>query len=118
MPLKGGSGDLENRWPLDFLGIIESPTKAERVRAGLITPCEARIAEHLTMPIGQHVEDFAAGLGASGVMAKHVRETRRILGRILSGCDFHDPRRPGAIGCRALAQRTTERGGIGTHPER
>jgi hypothetical protein len=89
MPLKGGSGDVENRWPLDFLGIIESPTKAERVRAGLLTPGGARIAEHLTTPIGEHVEDFAAGLEASGATAKHVRETRRILGRVLSGCDFH-----------------------------
>ncbi len=30
--------------------------KAERVRAGLLSPAEARTSEHLTKPIGQHVD--------------------------------------------------------------
>ena len=82
----GGCGKSMAR---GFPGIIESPTKAERVRAGLLTPGEARIVEHLTTPIGEHFEAFAVGLEASGATANHIRETRRILGRVLSGCDFH-----------------------------
>src|SRR5579875_221927 len=32
--------------------------KAERVRAGLLSPAEARTAEHLTKPIGEHVDAY------------------------------------------------------------
>src|SRR6516165_8160212 len=46
--------------------------KAERVRAGLLTPAEARTAEHLATPIGEHVEAYLTNLEASGVTAKHV----------------------------------------------
>ena len=63
--------------------------RAERVRSGLLTSAEDRIAEHQITPIGEHVDGFAASLEASGATAKHVRETRRILGRIFNGCDFH-----------------------------
>jgi integrase/transcriptional regulator with XRE-family HTH domain len=63
--------------------------RAERVRSGLLTSAEDSIAEHQTTPIGEHVDGFAASLEASGATAKHVRETRRILGRIFNGCDFH-----------------------------
>src|SRR5215469_16103257 len=48
--------------------------RAERVRAGLLTPAEARTAEHLGKPIVEHVDAFLASLEASGVTAKHVRE--------------------------------------------
>jgi hypothetical protein len=62
--------------------------RAERVRAGLITPAEARTSQHLSRPIGEHVDAFTAGLEASGATRKHVRETRRILSRVLKGCEF------------------------------
>ena len=39
--------------------------KAERVRAGLISPAEARTAEHLTTPIAEHVAAYVASLEAS-----------------------------------------------------
>jgi hypothetical protein len=54
--------------------------RAERVRAGLLTPAEARTAEQLAKPIRDHVAAFAAGLEASGATPKP------------------HPRRPGAIG--------------------
>ena len=41
--------------------------KAERVRAGLLTPAEARTAEHLATPIGEHVDAYIDSLEASGV---------------------------------------------------
>src|SRR3954452_6923913 len=46
--------------------LAELERKAERVRAGLLTPAEARTAEHLTIPIGEHVEAFIASLEAKG----------------------------------------------------
>lgn len=62
--------------------------KAERQRAGLITPGEARVAEHLTRPIGEHIADYLTSLEASGASPKHVSETGRILKRMVEGCDF------------------------------
>src|SRR5215831_18518648 len=60
--------------------------KAERVRAGLITPAEARTAEHLATPIGEHVAAYLTSLEASGACPKHVAESRRVLNRVLQGC--------------------------------
>ena len=58
------------------------------MRAGLISPAEARTAEHLTTPIGEHVAAYIASLEASGASAKYVREARRILDAIIAGCEF------------------------------
>jgi integrase len=60
--------------------------RAERVRAGLITPAEARTAEHLATPIGEHVAAYVTSLEASGASPKHVAESRRVLTRVLQGC--------------------------------
>src|SRR4051812_8044645 len=62
--------------------------QAERVRAGLLTPAEARVSEHLARPIAEHVEDFLSSLAASGTTSKHIRESRRILKRIFDECRF------------------------------
>ena len=62
--------------------------KAERVRAGLLTPVEARTADHLSTSISEHVDAYIGTLEASGASAKYVRESRRILETVLSGCEF------------------------------
>jgi integrase len=62
--------------------------RAERVRANLLTPAEARTADHLTTPIGEHVAACAASLEASGASEKYIRETGRILNAVLAGCEF------------------------------
>jgi len=62
--------------------------QAERVRAGLLTPAEARVADHLSRPIGEHVADYLTSLEASGVTAKYISETSRILKRVFSECEF------------------------------
>src|SRR6516225_1090711 len=89
----------------DGNGVVETPTgcrdetaarqvladlerKAERVRAGLITPAEARTAEHLATPIGEHVAAYMVSLEASGASPKHVSESRRVLDQVLQGCGF------------------------------
>src|SRR5690349_1619942 len=40
--------------------------RAERVRAGLLTPEESRTAEHLMKPIGEHVAAYLDSLAAAG----------------------------------------------------
>ena len=45
--------------------------KAERVRAGLITPAEARTAEHLATPIGEHFDAYLNALAAAGSVPMH-----------------------------------------------
>jgi integrase len=62
--------------------------RAERVRAGLISPAEARTAEHLAKPIGEHVAAYLTSLEASGASPKHVAESRRVLEAVLAGCGF------------------------------
>jgi hypothetical protein len=60
--------------------------QAEKVRAGLITPAEARTAEHVGKPIAEHVDAYITSLEASGVTAKYISETKRILRRIFESC--------------------------------
>ena len=62
--------------------------QAEKVRAGLLTPAEARIAEHLGKPIAEHVDAYITSLEASGASQKHVAESRRVIKAVLEGCGF------------------------------
>jgi site-specific recombinase XerC len=62
--------------------------QSERVRAGLLTPAETRVAAQLAKSIGEHVEAYLTSLEASGACTKHVVETRRVLNRVLQGCGF------------------------------
>jgi len=62
--------------------------QAEKVRAGLITPAEARKAEHVGRPIAEHVDAYITSLEASGASPKHVAEARRVLKPVLGGCGF------------------------------
>lgn len=62
--------------------------QAERIRAGLLSPAEARIADHLTTPIGKHVADYLTSLESSGSCPKHVVESKRVLTAALTGCGF------------------------------
>jgi hypothetical protein len=45
--------------------------KAERVRAGLLTAAEARTAEHLATPIGEHFDAYLNALTAAGSVPMH-----------------------------------------------
>ena len=62
--------------------------QAEKIRSGVMTTAEARIADHLATPIGPHVADYLASLEASGASPKHVVESRRVLIAALDGCGF------------------------------
>ena len=59
--------------------------KAERVRAGLLTPAEARTAEHLATPIGEHVAAYSAvskRAGRAKVRARSAPDPRHGLARM------------------------------------
>ena len=46
---------------MNLFGVMDvsaSALKAERVRAGLLTPAEARTAEHLATPISMHFDAY------------------------------------------------------------
>jgi integrase len=56
--------------------------KAERVRAGLITPAEARTAEHLATPIAEHFDAYLNALAATGSVPLHRHNVRTFLNRL------------------------------------
>jgi integrase len=62
--------------------------KAERARAGLLTPAESRTAEQLAKPVAQHVAAYITSLEASGATPKHVAESQRVINSVLEGCCF------------------------------
>jgi integrase len=62
--------------------------KAERVRAGLITPAEARTAEHLAGPIAEHFDAYLNALAAAGSVPLHRHNVRTYLNRLAAECGF------------------------------
>ncbi len=62
--------------------------RAERVRSGLLTSAEARIAEHLTTPIGEHVAAYLESMKSRGVVEMHRANTPRHLGCLIRECGF------------------------------
>ncbi len=68
--------------------LAELERKAERVRAGLITPAESRTAEHLATPIGEHFSAYLNALAASGSVPMHRNNVRTYLSRLADDCGF------------------------------
>ena len=62
--------------------------RAERVRAGLLTPAEDRIAEHLATPIGEHVDAYIASLVVAGRVADAPGEHPTAPGTPRRDCGF------------------------------
>jgi hypothetical protein len=62
--------------------------KAERVRAGLLTPAEARTAEHLATPIGEHFDAYLNALAAAGSVPMHRGNFKSYLNRLAADCGF------------------------------
>jgi integrase len=62
--------------------------RAERVRAGLLTPAEDRVADHLATPIADHVNAFIESMESRGVVAMHRENTRRHLECLMQDCGF------------------------------
>ena len=68
--------------------LAELERKAERIRAGLISPSEARTADHLATPIGEHVADYLNSLAAAGSVPLHRHNVEAYLKRLAVECGF------------------------------
>jgi integrase len=62
--------------------------QAEKVRAGLLTPAEARTAEHVGKPIAEHVDAYIESMQARGVVKMHRDNVRNQLSRVIADCGF------------------------------
>ena len=62
--------------------------QAEKVRAGLLTPAEARISEHLGKPIAEHVDAYIESMKARGLVKMHRDNVRSQLMRVIEDCGF------------------------------
>jgi integrase len=62
--------------------------KAERVRSGLLTPADARTAEHLATPISEHFDAYLNALAATGCVPMHRSNVKSYLIRLAADCGF------------------------------
>ena len=89
---------------------------------GLLTPAEARTAEHLATPIGEHFDAYLNALAAAGSVPMHRNNVRTYLNRLAADCGFKrladltakpwsdgSPWKPRTGGRLALATRTAPR---------
>lgn len=68
--------------------LAEWEREAERIRAGLITPAEAKVAEHLALPIGDHFDAYLDALEGRGAVQKHRDGVRGYLLKLANECRF------------------------------
>ena len=74
---------------------------------GLLTPAEARTAEHLATPIGEHVDAYVNSLEASGAAeARRRNDASASIGSPKLATST--PRRPEPASARAMAQQRDE----------
>ncbi len=92
--------------------------KAERIRAGLITPAEARTVEHQHVPIGEHVAAYIESMKARGVVEMHRDNTRRHLETLNKAMRLRPPRRPEPRSPGAMARRRSRQQPLGPIPQR
>jgi hypothetical protein len=64
----------------------ELERKAERIRAGLLTPAEARTAEHLATHFAEHIAAYLNALAASGSLPLHRHKTETYLKQLAAAC--------------------------------
>ena len=60
--------------------------EVEKVKAGIITSAESKIARHAKTPLASHVEDYLAHMRACERSASHRENTRRYLERTFTAC--------------------------------
>jgi integrase len=64
--------------------------RAELVRANVLSPAQAAAADHAGSPIAPHVDAYLLALGRKACVA-HVKNVRRLLGRLIAECGFGRP---------------------------
>ncbi len=60
--------------------------QAEKMRAGLISPAEARISQHLGKPITEHIAAYIESMKSRGVVKMHCDNVRSQLTRFVNDC--------------------------------
>jgi integrase len=62
--------------------------RKELVKAGVITAAEDRIADHQSELLSGHIDDYLQSLRARDVSVGYWKETKRLINRIVTDCDF------------------------------
>jgi integrase len=62
--------------------------RAELVKANVITASEDRIADHQSGLLSGHTADYLQSLRAKDVSAGYLKETKRLINRIVTDCEF------------------------------
>ena len=89
----------------------DAETKVARAKAGLTDPKAERIAREARRPIGEHVDEFIAGLESKGNDPKHVRSTRTYIERVikLAGIERIGDLTPSAVAVAVTASKLRSR---------
>src|SRR5439155_8675871 len=66
----------------------ELETRAEKVKAKVLTLAEDRISAHQETALGEHFDAYLASLTASGVTEEHRANVKRQLNRLAADCSF------------------------------
>ena len=66
--------------------LAELERRAERVRSGILTENEDRVADHLLRPIAEHYEAYFRHLQAKRSSATHLRDVKRQLATVAEDC--------------------------------
>ena len=62
--------------------------RAELIKANVITAAEDRIADHHSELLSGHIADYLQSLRAKDVSAGYLKETKRLIDRIVTDCEF------------------------------
>jgi len=87
----------------------------ERVKSKILTPADCRAIEHAGTPLGEHLQAYFDGLTVAGVSGRHLKDLRRLSGRLIADCGFQllGDIEPEAVE-RWLLSRTREKMGART----
>ena len=81
--------------------LADLESRAERVKAGILTPAEDRLGDFLHTPLADHIAAYLTHLRAAGAGDAHRSEVRRTLDRVFTDCS-----------CSTLSHLISARGSI------
>ena len=62
--------------------------RAEHVRSGILSPSEDAIADHQTVPLADHFNDYLINMRSRGLSDSHISEVTRYLRKLATECRF------------------------------
>ena len=66
----------------------ELTTRAEKVRAGIMSGAENAAADFAALPVAKHIEDYIANMRARGITSNTVNATKYYLETVAAACHF------------------------------